>query len=178
MYICRKIRKEGRMNKKIYLAIIITMGLSSCNNRVIQNQHIVDSDSILEMNNKTIYDRLLEELDSTDIYNDSILYGYWFEPHAASAVNIFFHKNGRFEFKYFYMENDSTAVDVIKVGNFSISNFDKNKVRIITMKADDGWEGKIFDGMTFNGIIQYKNNNTNYYLSESNSGLYLVKGSI
>ena len=169
--------KEGRMNKKLFWALIITLGLSSCNNRVIQNQHIIDSDSIMAMNNKSIYDRLLEELDSTEIYNDSILYGYWYEPHAASAVNIFFHKNGRFEFKYFYMENDSTAVDVIKVGTFTVSNVDKNMDRVITMKADDGWDGNIFDGMAFNGTIQYKNNRTNYYLSESNIGLYLVKGS-
>lgn len=164
------------MNKKLFWALIITLGLSSCNNRVIQNQHIIDSDSIMAMNNKSIYDRLLEELDSTEIYNDSILYGYWYEPHAASAVNIFFHKNGRFEFKYFYMENDSTAVDVIKVGIFSVSNTDKNKDRVITLKADNGWDEKIFDGLTFNGIIQYKNNNTSYYLSKPNIGLFLVKG--
>lgn len=129
------------------------------------------------MDNKTIYDRLLEELDSAEIYNDSILYGYWFEPHAASSVNIFFHKNGRFEFKYFYMKNDSTAVDVIKVGTFSVSNADKYMDRVITMKADDGWDGNIFDGMTFNGIIQHKRNKYCYYLSNLKIGLYLVKGS-
>lgn len=130
------------MKKSLFLTITLAIVLSACNNRVQQNQMIVDIDSTITKTNKTNYDQLLEELDSTEIYNDSILYGYWFEPHAASVVNIFFHKNGRFEFKYFYMENDSTAVDVIKVGTFSVSNFDKNKVRIITMKADDGWGGE------------------------------------
>ncbi len=165
------------MKKILIITIIIAIGLSACNNTAQQKQQIVEVDSTTTKTNKTIYDRLLEELDSTEIYNDSILYGYWFEPHAASAVNIFFHKNGRFEFKYFYMENDSTPVDVIKVGTFSVSNADKNMDRVITMKADNGWEGKLFDGLTFNGIIHYKSNKTNYCLSDSSIGLYLVKGS-
>lgn len=165
------------MKKNLIIAIIIATVLSACHNRVQNiNQHSVDLDSTMTMTNKTIYDRLLEELDSSEIYNDSILYGYWFEPHAACAVNIFFHKNGRFEFKYFYMQNDSTTVDVHKTGTFSVSEVDKNNTKFITMKTDDGWEGKIFDGMNFNGIIQYKSNKTNYYLSDPNIGLYLVKG--
>ena len=165
------------MKKILIITIIIAIGLSACNNTAQQKQQIVEVDSTTTKTNKTIYDRLLEELDSTEIYNDSILYGYWFEPHAASAVNIFFHKNGRFEFKYFYMKNDSTPIDVIKTGTFYVSDVDKNFTRFITLKADDGWDGQIFDGMTFNGIIQYKRNEYGYYLSDSKVGIYLVKGS-
>ena len=169
---------NGNMKKNLIIAIIIATVLSACHNRVQNiNQHSADLDSTMTMTNKTIYDRLLEELDSSEIYNDSILYGYWFEPHAACAVNIFFHKNGRFEFKYFYMKNDSTPIDVIKTGTFYVSDVDKNFTRFITLKADDGWDGQIFDGMTFNGIIQYKRNEYGYYLSDSKVGIYLVKGS-
>ena len=75
------------------------------------------------------------------------------------------------------MKNDSTPIDVIKTGTFYVSDVDKNFTRFITLKADDGWDGQIFDGMTFNGIIQYKRNEYGYYLSDSKVGIYLVKGS-
>lgn len=129
-------------------------------------------DSIGIAASRPIYSQLLAELDSTEIYDDSILYGYWFKPHEACAVNVFFHKNGRFEFKYYIVENDTTIIDVVKKGTFKIGEADVNKARVVTMVADDGWDGNVF-----NGTIHYRCNRTHYYLEDKKSGLYLVKGS-
>ncbi len=129
-------------------------------------------DSIEIAASRPIYNQLLAELDSTDIYDDSILHGYWFKPHEACAVNIFFHKNGRFEFKYYIVENDTTIIDVVKKGTFEIGEADINKSRVVTMFADDGWDGNVF-----NGKIHYRCNRTHYFLEDKKSGLYLVKGS-
>lgn len=162
--------KDGIMKKGLFLTITLAIVLSACNNRVQQNQKIVDIDSTITKTNKTIYDQLLEELDSTEIYNDSILYGYWFKPHEACAVNVFFHKNSRFELKYYIVENDTTIIDVDKKGTFTIGEADKNNHIMITMVSDDGWDDY------FNGVMYYKNNGTNSYLTDKEEGLYLIKG--
>ena len=120
----------------------------------------------------SIYDQLLIELDSAEIYDDSILYGYWFKPHEASSVNIFFHKNGTFEFKYYIVLNDTTIIDVVKKGTFTISDADASNTRAIKMISDDGCDDKAFKGK-----VLYKRNDTSFYLSDEESGLYLVKGS-
>ena len=158
------------MKKGLFLTITLAIVLSACNNRVQQNQKIVDIDSTITKTNKTIYDQLLEELDSTEIYNDSILYGYWFKPHEACAVNVFFHKNSRFELKYYIVENDTTIIGVDKKGTFTIGEADKNNQIMITMVSDDGWEDY------FNGVMYYKNNGTNFYLTDKDKVFYLVKG--
>jgi len=156
--------------------LLAVLGLIACKNGTRNDLSLKeDTDSsIVVISDHPITDRLYAELDSSETYDDSILYGYWFKPHEASAVNIFFHKNGSFEFKYYILANDSTIVDVFKKGTFAIGDElnASNKKRIITMVADDGWDSKVF-----NGIIEYKRNRTHYYLTDKNSGLYLVKGS-
>lgn len=129
-------------------------------------------DSIGIAASRPIYSQLLEELDSTEIFNDSIIYGYWFKPHEASAVNIFFHKNGRFEFKYYIAENDTTIIDVVKKGTFSVGDADINHQSVITLVADDGWDNNIF-----NGRLLHKRWRFFYSLENKESGLHLVKGS-
>lgn len=101
-----------------------------------------------EFSKQSIYQQLQEELDSTEIYDGSIIYGYWFKPHEACAVNVFFHKDNTFEFRYYEVPNDTTIVDVVKRGTFSVLG---NK---ITMVADDGWKKDIFDGYMY-----HKHNN-------------------
>lgn len=161
---------------KPYIIIILlaALGLTACKNGTQKEEpQKVDSDSVTVVkSDNPIYDRLLAELDSTEIYDDSILYGYWFKPHEACAVNIFFHKDNTFEFKYYIVQNDTSILDVIKKGTFTIGEADANKTRIITLVADDEWN----DGV-FNGKIKYKHNRTHYYLEDKESGLYLVKGS-
>lgn len=153
--------------------LLAALGIIGCKNGTPKDMsQDTGHDSIVLQSNRPIYDRLLEELDSTEIYDDSILYGYWFKPHEASAVNIFFHKDGTFEFKYYIVQNDTTIIDVVKKGTFTIGDADASNTRVIKMNADDGWDDKVFKGE-----VQYKRNDTNFYLSDEESGLYLVKGS-
>ena len=128
-------------------------------------------DSIEIAASRPVYSQMLAELDSTEIYDGSILYGYWFKPHEACAVNVFFHKNGRFEFKYYIVKNDTTIIDVVKKGTFTIGKRETNKSRAITMVSDSGWDE------FFNGVMYYKHNGTNFYLTDKKEGFYLVKGS-
>ena len=112
-----------------------------------------------------IHDRLLKELDSTEIYNDSILCGYWFQPHAACVINIFFHKDNTYEFKYCKNGKNDEVIDILKKGRFTING------EVITLDSDEGWDDY------FNGVMYYKYNGTNHYLTDQNDGFYLVKGS-
>lgn len=112
-----------------------------------------------------ITDKLYAELDSADVYNDKVLYGYWFKPHEAFAVNIFFHKDNTYEFKYYEVDKDDNIIDKFKKGRFTIDG------EVITLNSDDGWDDD------FDGVIYYKYNGTNHYLTDKEGGLYLVKGS-
>ena len=153
--------------------MLMFLGLTACKNgaqKAVSQEVEVDSTDIVS--SSPIYHQLLEELDSTEIYDDSILYGYWFKPHEASAVNIFFHKNGTFEFKYYIAENDTTIIDVVKKGTFSVGEADINHQSVITLVADDGWDNNVF-----NGRLLHKRWRFFYSLENKESGLHLVKGS-
>jgi hypothetical protein len=115
---------------------------------------------------RPVYDQLVQELDSTEIYNDSIIYGYWFKPHEACYFNLFLHIDNTFVFKYYVVPNDSTIVDVVKRGSFVVDG------EMIKLTADDGWDENVF-----NGIVYRKHNGTNFYLTDDEDGMYLVKGS-
>ena len=115
--------------------------------------------------NSPIYRQLLEELDSTEIFNDSIIYGYWLKPHEASAVNIFFHKDNTYEFKYYLVDKKDNIINKTKKGRFI------TKGEVIALESDDGWDD------FFNGVMYYKHNGTNFYLTDKEGSLYLVKGS-
>ena len=117
--------------------------------------HITEKEA---KSNRPIYSQLRKELDSTEIYNDSVIYGYWFQPHAAASVNLFLHKNGEFEMKY---------CDVKIKGTFVLDR------HIIRMKPDGDWGDISIDGRLF-----HKHNGTNFYLTDSKEEVfYLVKGS-
>lgn len=157
---------------KPYIIIILlaALGLTACKNGTQKEEpQKVDSDSVTVVkSDNPIYDRLLAELDSTEIYDDSIIYGYWFKPLDACAVNVFFHKDGTFEFKFYIVENDSTITDVVKKGTYTIGDEDVNKTCLIKMVDDDG---------LFFGKMYRKHNRTHYYLTNKRGDLYLVKGS-
>ena len=128
------------------------------------SQNIAENDSlghVTEIETKSncpIYSQLRMELDSTEIYNDSVVYGYWFQAHAATFVNLFLHKNGEFEMKYCDTEIKGTFV------------LDRH---IIRMKPDGDWGDISIDGRLF-----HKHNGTNFYLTDSKEEVfYLVKGS-
>lgn len=159
-------------NRHIYIVLMVLM-FTACMNRAqkVEPQQL-ESDSSVVVSDHPITDRLYAELDSSEVYNDSIIYGYWFKPHEASAVNIFFHKNGTFEFKYYIAENDTTIIDVVKKGTFSVGEADINHQSVITLVADDGWDNNVF-----NGRLLHKRWRFFYSLENKESGLYLVKGS-
>ena len=147
---------------------LAALGLISCKNGA-QNEvaQRVESDSItMVKSSHPITDMLFAEFDSADVYNDSIIKGYWFKPHEACYVNVFFHKDNTFEYKYYTVDNDDETEEHIMKGTYSI---DGEEIRMV---ADDGWNGKEFDG-----IMYHKSNGTNYYLTDKSGDLYLVKGS-
>lgn len=112
-----------------------------------------------------LYERLMEELDSTEVYDGSIIYGFWFKPHEGCAVNVFFYKDKTFEFMYYETPDDTTIVDVVKKGTFTMNG------DTIKMVSYDGWNPKWFDG-----VMYRKWNKTNYYLTDNKGTLFLVKG--
>ena len=160
--------------KKFYSTIIMltltvaALSLTACRNGTMK-EHPMDmksDSSAVGVSDHPITDKLYAELDSAEVYNDSILFGYWFKPHEANSVNVFFHKDNTYEFKYYIVPNDSTIIDVVKKGTYTIDG------EVIRLIANDGWDEKEFDG-----IMYHKNNGTNYYLTDKYGELYLVKGS-
>lgn len=149
------------------ILLLAAFALTACKNgtqNVVSQDVEVDSTDIVS--SSPIYHQLLEELDSTEIYDDSILYGYWFKHHEACYVNIFFHKDNTYEFKYYEVDKNDNIIDKFKKGKFII------KGEVITLESDDeGWDDY------FNGVMYYKHNGTNFYLTDKEEGLYLVKGS-
>ena len=149
------------------MLIVASCGKSQLDRRDVKESMVTDNvenDSIGHIteieakSNHPIYSQLRKELDSTEIYNDSIIYGYWFQPHAAASVNLFLHKNGVFDMKY---------CDVKIKGTFVL---DRHAIR---MKPDGDWGEISIDGRLF-----HKHNGTNFYLTDSKEEVfYLVKGS-
>ena len=148
------------------IIILVALGFTACRNGVQkeETQQLESDSSAVVLSDHPITDMLFSELDSADVYNDSIIYGYWFKPHEASAVNIIFHKDNTYEFKYYLVDKEENIINKSKKGRFII------KGEVITLDSDDGWDE------FFNGVIYYKHNGTNFYLTDKEDGLYLVKG--
>lgn len=124
----------------------------------VENDSLGHVTEIETKSNRPIYSQLRKELDSTEIYNDSVIYGYWFQPHAAASVNLFLHKNGEFDMKY---------CDVKIKGTFVLDR------HVIRMKPDGDWGEISIDGRLF-----HKHNGTNFYLTDRKENvIYLIKGS-
>ena len=155
--------------KRLFSLIILFAVLlfAACKNGTRKDLPLeVQSDSsIVVISDHPITDKLYAELDSADVYNDKVLYGYWFKLHEACYVNIFFHKDNTYEFKYYEVDKDDNIIDKFKKGRFTING------EVITLDSDDGWDDY------FNGVMYYKHNGTNHYLTDKEDGLYLVKGS-
>ena len=152
--------------KRIYPILLTLLLLTACKNgtQKIESQAVKEqTDTVIS--EYPIYDRLLKELDSTEIYNDSILCGYWFQPHAACVINIFFHKDNTYEFKYCKNGEGDEVIDILKKGRYTFNG------KVITLTSDEGWDDY------FDGVIYYKHNGTCYYLTDKKKGFYLVKGS-
>lgn len=109
--------------------------------------------------------QLYAELDSDEVYDDKVLFGYWFKPHEANAVNIFLHKNYTYEFNYYIVDEKDSIIKLFKKGTFAIDG------KVIKLSADEGWD------KSFNGELYYEHNGTNAYLTDKTESFYLVKGS-
>ena len=143
------------------------LSLTACTTKKQSQSQVAEkqTDSVAVTSDRPVYDQLLAELDSAEVYDDSILYGYWFKPHEASSVNIFFHKDNTYEFKYYQVDKDDNIIDKFKKGKYTING------EIITLTSDEGWDDY------FNGVMNHKHNSTNHYLTDKTDDLYLVKGS-
>ena len=153
-------------NRHIYIVLTVLF-FAACKNGIRKDLPLeVQSDSsAVVVSEHPITDRLYAELDSSEVYNDNILYGYWFKPHEACYVNIFFHKDDTYEFKYYEVDNNDNIIEKLKKGKFAFDG------KVITLESDEGWNDY------FNGVMYYKHNGTNFYLTDKEEGLYLVKGS-
>ena len=144
------------MNTRSFILLVIAaLGLTACKNGT---QKVQSDSSTVVVSDQPITDRLYTELDSSEVYNDSILYGYWFKPHEASYVNIFFHKDDTYEFKYYEVGKDDSIIEKLKKGKFAFDG------KVITLASDEGWNDH------FNGVMYYKNNGTNFYLTDKEEG--------
>ena len=154
------------MNRITIVLVLAVLGLYACKNRTQKDlpSEIQSDSSAVVVSDHPITDRLYAELDSADVYNDSILYGYWFKPHEACYVNIFFHKDDTYEFKYYEVDKNDSIIEKLKKGKFAFDG------KMITLESDEGWNDY------FNGVMYYKHNGTNFYLTDKEEGLYMVKG--
>ena len=148
--------------------LFLALGLSACKSGTQKEvtQQVESDSAVVAVSDHPITNMLYAELDSADVYNDSIIQGYWFKPHEACYFNVFFHKDNTFEFKFYTVDNDDEITEQFKKGKYSING---DEIRLV---ADDGWDEKVF-----NGVMYHKHNGTNYYLTDKEEGLYLVKGS-
>ena len=155
------------MNKAHLVLMLAALGIIACKNgaQKVEPQQLEYDSSTVVVSNHPIADRLYAELDSSEVYNDNILYGYWFKPHEACYVNIFFHKDNTYEFKYYEVGKGDVITDMNKKGTFTFDG------KVITLESSEGWDDY------FNGVMYYKNNGTNFYLTDKEEGLYLIKGS-
>lgn len=111
--------------------------------------------------------QLYQELDSVDVYNDEVLRGYWFKPHEASHVNIFFHQNNMFEINYYIATPDNLTRNMYKTGTY------KQIGDSIFLRSKDGWELSIRHWRP-------RDREDGFYITKGtkpNWDIYLVKGS-
>ncbi len=72
--------------------VLLLLAIAGCKNNQPSNVNKPVTDTVTVQSKTPILDKLLTELDSTEIYDGSLLYGYWFKPHEACAVNIIFRR--------------------------------------------------------------------------------------
>ena len=112
-----------------------------------------------------ITEQLYAELDSDEVYDENVLFGYWFKPHEANAVNIFLHKNYTYEFNYYIVDEKDSIIQLFKKGTFTFDG------RVIKLSSAEGWD------KNFNGELYCDHNELNGFLTDKTDSFYLVKGS-
>ena len=112
-----------------------------------------------------ITEQLYAELDSDEVYDEKVLFGYWFKPHEANAVNIFLHKNYTYELNYYIVNEKDSVIQLFKKGTYTFDG------RVIKLSSAEGWD------KTFNGELYCDHNELNVFLTDKTESFYLVKGS-
>lgn len=112
-----------------------------------------------------VTEQLYAELDSDEVYDEKVLFGYWFKPHEANAVNIFLHKDYTYEFNYYIVNEKDSIIKLFKKGTFAFDG------KVIKLSAPEGWD------KAFNGELYYDHNGINAFLTDKKDSFYLVKGS-
>ena len=160
--------------KKFVLIILVLIGIGfliCCpsfrenGEEVLTESNYDAEDNISAGFEHPVLDQLSAELDSDEIYDDGIIYGYWFKPHEANAVNIFLHKNNTFEFRYYIVDDNDSIIHLFRKGTFT---FDGKAIKLSTPER---WDD------SFDGILYYDNNGVNFSLTDKRETFYLVKGS-
>ena len=129
-------------------------------NTFVDNEE--DASAIFE---HPITEQLYAELNSDEVYDDKVIFGYWFKPHETNAVNIFLHKNYTYEFNYYIVDEKDSIIYIYKEGTFAFDG------RVIKLSSAEGWD------KTFNGELYCDHNELNGFLTDGTESFYLVKGS-
>ena len=157
----------------LFILVIICIGLLICCPSFRENEAEVASENTLTgLDEDTSYvfehpvtELLYAELDSDEVYDEKVLFGYWFKPHEANAVNIFLHKDDTYEFNYYIVNEKDSIIHLFKEGTFAVNG------KVIKLSSADGWD------KAFNGELYYEHNGTNAFLTDKTESFYLVKGS-
>lgn len=123
------------MKKSIRFLFALIL-LAACNSKqeTAPTAPSIDKDSVYTGTiQHPILDQLLEELDSTEVYDNNVIYGMWFEPHAAPH-HIIFHKDQSFEYSTFEFPNDSDIIDITITGKFKVEGDS------VYLWNDKGWK--------------------------------------
>lgn len=178
---------------KVFLCSFLAILICSCSGRNAEQQNRKDSidvhtlsiqDTVLTDESNTgsncvrvvdpydrppgsITDLLYSQLDSAEVYDNNVLYGYWFKPHEACAVNIIFNKDKTFVMRD-YDPDDEECTVYERVGTFKV------KGDSVHLSSEDGWRlslrhWKVWD----DGIGKYLTLDK----GKKDFRYYLVKGS-
>ena len=156
-----------------FILFIIFIGCLICCPTFKENEaEVASEDSHIDFEKDTsaifehpVTEQLYAELDSNEVYDEKVLFGYWFKPHEANAVNIFLHKDYTYEFNYYIVNEKDSIIQFFKKGTFSVDG------KVIKLSSPEGWDN------AFNGELYFEHNGTNAFLTDKTESYYLVKGS-
>lgn len=161
--------------KKLFLFILVLICLGwmvSCPSFREEEAEVASENSLVDFEEDTsaifehpVTEQLYAELDSNEVYDEKVLFGYWFKPHEANAVNIFLHKDYTYEFNYYIVNEKDSIIQFFKKGTFSVDG------KVIKLSLPEGWDN------AFNGELYFEHNGTNAFLTDKTESYYLVKGS-
>ena len=157
----------------VFILVIIGVGWLICCPFFREKEDDVASENTLtdiEEDTSAIFEhpvteQLYAELDSDEVYDEKVLFGYWFKPHEANAVNIFLHKDYTYEFNYYIVNEKDSIIKLFKKGTFAFDG------KVIKLSAPEGWD------KAYNGELYYDHNGINAFLTDKTESFYLVKGS-